>query len=93
MRIEHIDPREVVLPPECHMDIDYKTSIQTEGFDDEYPGVRKRADGKYDVVKGERQLRAILSLIEEDVDCHDLHSGKKVKASELYRKMLMCVFG
>ena len=92
MRVEYIDPTQVVLNRAIPVDLGYRDAIQEGGFDDENPGVRKRADGQYDVVKGETQLRAILALIEEDAFCYDLQSGHPVRASELYRRLRMCVF-
>lgn len=51
-----------------------------------YPNVRPLGD-KYQIVAGERRVRAIRLLIQEDALVHDEYSGEKVRASELYSQI------
>jgi ParB-like chromosome segregation protein Spo0J len=102
---EELDPRCVIFAPRTQdslfwnarlqLDpsklVELRQSIQEKGLLQE-PVVRKLADGRYQVVCGERRLRAILWLLTHKALCYDLAKGDiGIPADGLYGSMRLRV--
>lgn len=65
-----------------------RESIKNDGLIQDSFTVRKLGK-KYQLVCGERRLRVIQSLISKNEICHDMETGKKIPAKQLY-KIIHC---
>jgi len=94
---EQIDPRVIVFAPKTETSLfwnarqkldpgemrELKESIRDDGLLEEVV-VRRLPDHSIQVVCGERRLRCILALIQEEATCYDLLEGEFYPAARLY---------
>lgn len=68
-------------------DASTKENIRSNGLTHS-PTVRQIYDGQYELICGERRLRCILSLIDENASCYNKATGQFEPATKIYKNLV-----
>lgn len=97
MKIIHVDPRTLMVSGSEPPDFTCKEMVQEDGLPDRVdvlPPVTVRQDGGgYKVNSGEKYVRAVVALIEEDADCIDRRTGQTGRAAVVYETIPVGLLG